>query len=135
MDDQTGSKTGAKYSLLDRYLTLEDDTKSNWAVQNVDNVACVREGRDHIDSSFLTENSQNSYAYARASDKVDKTTLPDLDDDVPAITPGDCDNCPAAGYWDHLGPGRWCFHRAYFLGKSGAPSLCSATMHTCPLGR
>ena len=47
--------------------------------------------------------------------------------------PGDCHNCPAAGYWDHLGPGRWCFHRAYFLGKSGTPTPCAVAKTNCPL--
>ena len=48
---------------------------------------------------------------------------------------GNCDSCPAAGYWDHMGPGSWCFHRAYFMGKSGRPSPCVETKYACPLGR
>jgi hypothetical protein len=47
--------------------------------------------------------------------------------------PGDCEKCPAAGYWDWRGPGKWCFHRAYFLGKSGHPIACDAAKQDCPL--
>ncbi len=46
---------------------------------------------------------------------------------------GNCDSCPAAGYWDWKGPGLWCFHRAYFLGKSGKPMHCDTAKHDCPL--
>jgi hypothetical protein len=49
------------------------------------------------------------------------------------ILPGNCDSCPAAGYWDFMGPGKWCFHRAYFLGKAGHPKACDTAKHDCPL--
>ena len=49
------------------------------------------------------------------------------------ISPGNCDSCPAAGYWDSMGPGKWCFHRAYFLGKAGHPRSCDTAKHDCPL--
>ena len=48
---------------------------------------------------------------------------------------GECESCPAAGYWDYKGPGKWCFHRAYFLGKSGHPIACDMAMRDCPLSR
>ena len=47
--------------------------------------------------------------------------------------PGDCDSCPAAGFWDYFGPGKWCFHTAYFLGRSGKPTPCEAAQRDCPL--
>ena len=47
--------------------------------------------------------------------------------------PGDCESCPAAGYWNYKGPGKWCFHHAYFLGKAGHPKSCDTAMHDCPL--
>lgn len=50
--------------------------------------------------------------------------------------PGDCDNCPASGFWDHYsyaGQGRLCFHFAYFLGKSGKPAPCLEMRAVCPL--
>ena len=53
------------------------------------------------------------------------------------VTPGDCENCPAAGFWDwgpYAGKGLICGHRAYFLGKSGKPSPCSEVRGDCPLG-
>ncbi len=49
------------------------------------------------------------------------------------ILPGNCDSCPASGYWDFMGPGKWCFHRAYFLGKAGHPEPCHTARHGCPL--
>ena len=47
--------------------------------------------------------------------------------------PGDCDRCQASGYWDLMGPGKWCFHAAYYLGKSGHPELCETAKYRCPL--
>ena len=49
------------------------------------------------------------------------------------ILPGNCDSCPAAGYWDYVGPGKWCFHTAYFLGRSGRPTPCKTAQYDCPL--
>ena len=51
------------------------------------------------------------------------------------ILPGKCESCPAARYWDFMGPGKWCFHRAYFLGKAGHPKACDTAKHDCPLKR
>ena len=59
-------------------------------------------------------------SYARASDNRN-------------FLPGDCNSCPATGYWDFMGPGKWCFHRAYFLGKAGHPKTCDTVKHDCPL--
>lgn len=50
-------------------------------------------------------------------------------------TPGQCESCPAAGYWDHslyAGQGLICFHRAYFLHKSGKPEPCAVVRRKCP---
>ena len=47
----------------------------------------------------------------------------------------DCDNCPASGYWDYMGPGKWCFHTAYYLGKPGQPVHCDSAKPNCPLIR
>jgi len=47
---------------------------------------------------------------------------------------GECENCPAAGLWDFKGPGSWCFHSAYFLGKTAKPVHCTAARKDCPLG-
>ena len=49
--------------------------------------------------------------------------------------PGECESCPAAGYWDYshyVGRGLFCFHDAYFLGKPGRPNPCSETRKICP---
>ena len=50
--------------------------------------------------------------------------------------PGECEACPAAGYWDYsnyAGAGLLCFYKAYFLGKSGKPKPCSEIRAECPL--
>ena len=44
-----------------------------------------------------------------------------------------CETCPAAGYWNFIGPGKWCFHSAYFLGKSAQPVRCRTSRQDCPL--
>jgi hypothetical protein len=49
------------------------------------------------------------------------------------ISPGDCDSCPAAGYWDFKGPGMWCFYSGYFLGKPAKPVRCITARQDCPL--
>ena len=49
--------------------------------------------------------------------------------------PGQCESCPAAGYWDHslyAGQGLLCFHHAYYLGKSGKPNPCTEIRTKCP---
>ena len=49
--------------------------------------------------------------------------------------PGQCESCPAAGYWDgsqHAGQGLLCFHRAYYLHKTGRPAPCSQARTACP---
>jgi hypothetical protein len=51
------------------------------------------------------------------------------------ILSGDCEKCPAGGYWDWKGPGLWCFYTAYFLGKSATPISCYSTRINCPLIR
>ena len=61
-------------------------------------------------------------SHARTSGNVD-----------PLEKPADCDSCPAAGRWDYMGPGKWCFHRAYYLGKSGRSVPCNSAKHDCPL--
>ena len=72
--------------------------------------------------SILTQDreSESTPSYARIGDNQN-------------ILPGKCDSCPAAGYWDFMGPGKWCFHRAYFLGKAGHPESCNTARHGCPL--
>lgn len=47
--------------------------------------------------------------------------------------PGECELCPAAGYWDWKGSGMWCFHYAIFLGKPGQPVHCDLAKNDCPL--
>lgn len=49
--------------------------------------------------------------------------------------PGECESCPAAGYWDHggyAGQGLLCFYSAYFLCKAGTPQPCGHIRVDCP---
>jgi len=48
---------------------------------------------------------------------------------------GNCEFCPAAGYWDnsqYAGQGPLCFHYAYYLGRSGKPKPCAEMRTMCP---
>ncbi len=51
--------------------------------------------------------------------------------------PADCEDCPAAGFWDGYRPfnfyaGRYCFYAAYFLGKTKKPRRCEEARRECP---
>jgi hypothetical protein len=48
--------------------------------------------------------------------------------------PGQCETCPAAGFWDYAGytGKRLCFYDAYFLGKPGRPIPCQDARAQCP---
>ena len=59
-------------------------------------------------------------SYARASDNWN-------------FLPGDCDSCPAGGFWEFKGPGMWCFYSAYFLGRSAKPVGCVTAKRDCPM--
>ncbi len=81
----------------------------------------IREHRQEIlDILTQARESESIPSYAKPRDNLN-------------ILPGDCDSCPAAGFWDYIGPGRFCFHTAYFLGKSGKPIPCNSAQHNCPL--
>ena len=105
--------------LLDKYLEEYQKAQPKEKGDFVTKVACAREVRDMLLPSSSNNNQKNNISFVRASNKCDK--LPD------------CDSCPAAGFWDYIGPGRWCFHTAYFLGKAGKPVHCDNAKHHCPL--
>jgi len=54
---------------------------------------------------------------------------------IRALLAGNCEKCPAAGYWDyaHYAGKMQCFAYAYFFGKSGKPKPCECIRHDCPL--
>lgn len=62
-----------------------------------------------------------------------KALLKILDKKEVNYIPKDCENCPAGGYWDWKGPGLWCFHSPYFLGRSAKPVKCEVAKKNCPL--
>jgi len=49
------------------------------------------------------------------------------------LTRGQCESCPAGVYWNYLGTGRWCFHSAYFLGRTAKAISCLTARYVCPL--
>ena len=95
--------------------------------ENVDNVACVR-GEESAILPPLSKNrgsfvADSGCSLARASDIVDKL--------------GECDSCPACGYWDgyefwNMPPGRYCFYSAYFKGKAARPVPIAEARWVCP---
>ncbi len=77
---------------------------------------------------FNTKDTTTSAGMINRSQKVSMLKL-DL-----KIEPGKCETCPAGAKWNYLGTGRWCFHDAYFLGKSGSKKKCETVRNNCPLG-
>jgi hypothetical protein len=96
------------------YQKVQCEKKENFVTK----VACTRE-LEHVNlPSSSNNNKKNNINFVRASNKCNKL---------------DCDSCPAGGYWDHMGQGMFCFHRAYYLGKSGKPVPCDVAKDNCPL--
>lgn len=54
--------------------------------------------------------------------------------ETPTGAPGECESCPAAGFWDfqQYAGQLLCFYRAYYLGRSGRPKPCSQIRSDCP---
>ena len=51
--------------------------------------------------------------------------------------PGNCETCPAAGFWDGyatwgLYAARYCFHSTFYLGKTAKPRKCTEARLNCP---
>jgi hypothetical protein len=109
--------------LLEKYIKeyqkVQDEKKENFVTK----VACTREVENHVAPSFSPEIKKNNIYLARASNKCNK------------LKSTDCDTCPAAGLWDYMGTGMFCFHEAFYLGKSGTPVPCSVAKSDCPLIR
>jgi hypothetical protein len=97
--------------------------KAPFGIMTPELAETIRTNRQAI-LSILSQDRENQStpSYPHASDNQD-------------FLPGDCNQCPAAGYWDFRGSGKWCFHRAYFLGKAGHPKACDTAKHDCPLKR
>ena len=120
---QTGEQT--LFDTKNSEKTTSESGSVFSSLQKTSQMSLARTKRETYQNDIFTnismENNQNINTYARASDKRD------------TFQPGECDHCPAAGYWDWKGPGLWCFHRAYFLGKAGQPVSCDSVKHDCPL--
>ena len=108
--------------LLDKYLEEYQKDQAKISPEKskfVTKVACAREVEICNTTNINNKYKKNNISLVRASNKCDKSA--------------DCDNCPAAGFWDYKGPGKWCFHTAYYLGKSGHPILCETARYDCQL--
>jgi hypothetical protein len=80
-------------------------------------------------SKLTAEHKNQIIEYARSRKPAILAALSQGD------APGQCESCPAAGYWDYAqyaGQGLFCFHRAYFLGKPGKPKPCTEMRAICP---
>ena len=107
-------------------LTADGDRikyKAPTGVMTTDIVKIIREHKPGI-IGILTKGRKNEYRQSSLQTGCN-----------PDILPGNCDACPAAGYWDFMGSGKWCFHHAYFLGKSEHPKPCNTAKDDCPLKR
>jgi hypothetical protein len=97
--------------------------KAPFGIMTPDLAETIREHKSAI-IGILTQDRKNESAPSNAQSGDNRNILP-----------GNCEYCPAAGYWDWKGPGKWCFHYAIFLGKTGQPVHCDAAKHNCPLTR
>ena len=81
---------------------------------------CLLAGENPID---LTSPDENSISPAFTAKKI-----------VSADKPETCMNCPASALWNSCGyTGYFCFHDAYFLGKSNTPIRIELARPDCPL--
>ncbi|MDA3897338.1 MAG: hypothetical protein PF482_14475 [Desulfobacteraceae bacterium] len=83
---------------------------------NIDNI-------DNIPMETRPENNSVNLSILSMGNEIQKND-----------TSGDCESCPACGTWDYAGytGKQLCFHRAYFIGKSGKPVLCDIAKLDCP---
>lgn len=52
---------------------------------------------------------------------------------TPDLQPGNCEECPAYGFWEGRGPEPFCFYEAYSLAKPAKPELAKTRQPDCPL--
>ena len=107
--------------ILDKYIAEYKRDQTDEKGKLVTKVACVREDKDLHFTTFSNNEKKLNTSLTRTSNKCNN------------LEPVNCDSCPAGGHWDYPGPGMYCFHRAYFLGKSGKPVPCSIAKDDCPL--
>jgi hypothetical protein len=105
--------------------TFEPD-KLELNIQNVEDVACVRESESaNLTSSIhirVPSAPSPVGSHARTSNILNKMPV--------------CDSCPACGHWDGYGwwkmePGRYCFYSAYFKGKTARPVPIAEARKAC----
>ena len=93
--------------------------------QKVEKVACTRGGRKSSCIPSSLGHAPNNDRFLDVSSRAHATSS--------TFLPGDCEKCPAAADWPYKGPGLWCFHSAYFLGKSAKAVSCRIASLKCPL--
>ena len=127
LKEKTGPKTGQQV-LFNTPNSEKTASKSGNVISDLQKTSQtslarkdVKINRNDIITNISVENNKNINTYARASDKRDTFKF------------ADCDICLASGFWDYKGPGKWCFHTAYYLGKSGQPVHCDSARQKCPL--
>jgi hypothetical protein len=112
-------------SLFETLLSkFKEEQEKDKADKSVPNVTCTHEENTvHKDSKHFCLLSTSP---AQVTDGTKLSTDP---------KPGECEKCPACGYWDKpmSGPGKYCFYEAYFLGKSVKAQLADKRQEECPL--
>jgi len=127
----TGDASGTlnNTSALDIKVTAlespEYDYDKYFKAQKVENVACTRGGRESSCTPSSLGHSPNFRSFVDVSSRAYATSS--------TFVAGNCDKCPAAAEWSFKGPGLWCFHSAYFLGKTAKAVSCRIASSKCPL--
>jgi len=133
--DKNNSPKQAK--LENRHFEGAKNTKNSNKLQETSTTSHARRKyRVNKRGSLSKENKEFHTTFVRASDIValSKSHGETAVNNTPLSRASNkCDKCPAAGFWDYNGPGKWCFHTAFYLGKSGKPTPCKTAQHDCPL--
>lgn len=127
-NDRRKVESGEIFGQNDKKMTAVNIDKYNecdHGGENVENAACVYACKDSDSDVFFSNEYQPESMVAEVPTRAQAT--------FSTNRIGDCEHCSAAGEWDWKGPGLWCFHRAYFLGKPGHPKQCEQIRTNCPL--
>jgi hypothetical protein len=103
------------------YAKFKEQQKRKDQHKSVPNVTCTQE-----ENTMHKELEPPSVTHAQVTTRTLLNTDP---------KPGDCEKCPAHGFWDGHGPDPFCFYEATFLGKSAKAQLAKTRQNNCPLSK
>lgn len=128
-DTSDASGTLDKTGVLDDKVTALESPEYHYDKyfkgQKVENVACTRGSRESLYEPSSFKSIPTDDRFIGTSTRAQAT--------FSTFLPGDCEKCPAAAEWPFKGPGLWCFHSAYFLGKTAKAVSCRLATSRCPL--